>query len=137
MAVDAGEEFIAPAAANRRCRIAAEVDPQLRGWLQRTAQIHAGLTGVVRVYGRPHRVGGTSNHGDAYAERAAAGDPSLLCDALGNARDACDELRREVLAHMDSAAPTHHPPGTTGKVEAMVDRAAKGMSLFVARDAKR
>lgn len=132
-------EFIGPGRTserNRRSRIAAEVDPRLRGWLQRTAVIHAGLTAVVRLYATPTKAGGQSNEGDVYASRAAAGDPSLLADALGTARDRADQLRAEVLEVMDSAPPTPHPPGTTGKVDAMVERAAKGLSLFVRGDAK-
>lgn len=119
---------------NRRTRLAADTDPRLRGWLHRAARVHAALANTVRLYGRPGRAGGQSNHGDSYGQRAANGDPSLLADALGLVVDEASELRDEVLAVMDAAPPTRHPPGSRGKVDTMVDRAAAGLSLFVERD---
>jgi hypothetical protein len=120
---------------NRRTRIDPSVDPQLRAWLHATTRIHAGLCALVRLYGQPHRAGGAGVAGDCYADRLAAGDPSLLFDALGVAADQITDLRDQIGAWMDSAPSTTAPPGSPGKVQAMVDRAALGHSLFIAGDA--
>lgn len=120
---------------NRRTRIDGSVSPQMRSWLHATARIHAGLCSLVRLYGQPHRAGGAGVAGDCYAERLAAGDPSLLHDTLGVAADQIADLRTQISIWMDSAPPCPHPPGSADKVQAMVDRAALGHSLFIAGDA--
>jgi hypothetical protein len=120
----------------RRTRIAAEVDPQLRAWLHRIARVHAHLCQTVRLYGRPDRAGGKSNHGDTYAERAARGDRTLLFDCCSLGMDELAALREEIQRHMDDTPATHHPPGTTGKVAEMERRAACGQSLFNPADAR-
>ena len=120
---------------SRRTRLAAEVDPQLRGWLQRCARCHAHITTIVRLFGNPGRAGGQSLHGETYAARAARGDRTLLFDCCSFVVDEMDELRREILAEMDAAPPTHHPPGTRGKVDEMERRSNAGYSLFIRGDA--
>jgi hypothetical protein len=42
----------------------------------------------------------------------------------------------EVGARKPASSPTHHPPGTPGKVEAMITRAERGEHLFHKDDAK-
>lgn len=121
---------------NRRTRLAAETDPRLRGWLHRTARLHAHLAMIVRLYGRPSRAGGESNAGAAYGERAASGDPSILYDALTVVVDEATELRSEVSAVMDDVEPTPHLPGTPAKVEVLAKRFAIGRTLFVPADAR-
>ncbi len=93
------------------------------------------MLAIVRLYGNPSKAGGQSNEGEAYAARAARGDRSLLYDCLTVSRDELDEIRAEVQALMDAAPPTTSPPGSPGKVEAMVERYARGDSLFVHGDA--
>jgi hypothetical protein len=87
------------------------------------------------LYGNPSKAGGQSNEGEAYAARAARGDRSLLFDCLTVTRDEIDDIRSEVAAAMDAAPPTSAPPGSPGKVEAMVERYARGDSLFIQGDA--
>lgn len=115
------------------------VSPQMRRWLTGVTRIHASLCHAVRLLGQPEkageRAGGEGIHGDLYAQRVAAGDPSILSDFLAVAADGIAELRREVEAVMADAEPTDHRPGTTGKVDVMSERAASGRSLFIDGDA--
>ena len=123
---------------NRRTRLDPDVDPQLRAWLTETTRIHSGLCYVVRLLGRPkeaaQRAGGQTAGGRDYAERVQAGDPSILHDALALALDQTTDLMAKVQAHMDDAPPTDHPPGSPGKVQAMVTRSDQGRSLFIPGD---
>jgi hypothetical protein len=120
---------------HRRTRVAAEVDPQIRGWLQRMARTHAHITTVVRLFGDPSRAGGQSLQGETYAARAARGDRTLLFDCVGFVMDEMDELRREIMAEMDAAPPCPHIPGSRAKVDEMERRANAGYSLFIRGDA--
>jgi hypothetical protein len=120
---------------NRRTRIDANVRPQIREWLVATTRVHAGLCSLVRLYGQPQRAGGAGLAGDCYVDRLAAGDPSLLYDALGVAGDQITDLRDQIAAWMDAAPPTDAVPGSPGKMQAMMDRAAIGRSLFIDGDA--
>lgn len=124
------------AAGNRRTRIGRHVAPQLRAWLQDCSRIHAHLCSIVRLYSQPDRAGGAGLEGDCYTQRLAAGDPSVLHDALGVAADHILALRAEIGAWMDDVQPTDDQPGSPGKLQTMVDRAAVGRSLFCDRDAK-
>jgi hypothetical protein len=110
------------------------VPPQLREWLHRVVRVHAHLLAIVRLYGAPHKAGGQSLEGEAYAARAARGDRTLLYDALTVSRDELDEIRELVQREMDAAPPTDHEPGSPGKVETMVARASRGESLFIQGD---
>jgi len=120
---------------HRRTRVAAEVDPQLRGWLRRCAQCHAHITTVVRLFGNPARAGGQSLLGETYAARAARGDRTLLHDCCCHVMNEMDDLRREILAEMEAAPPCPHPPGSRAKVDEMERRAHGGYSLFIDGDA--
>ncbi len=120
---------------HRRTRLEKGLPPELVRWLHRVVRVHAHLLAIVRLYGNPSKAGGQSNEGEAYAARAARGDRSLLYDCLTVSRDELDEIRAEVQALMDAAPPTTSPPGSPGKVEAMVERYARGDSLFVHGDA--
>jgi hypothetical protein len=120
---------------HRRTRVAAEVDPKIRGWLQRMARTHAHITCVVRLFGAPERAGGQSLHGETYADRAARGDRTLLHDCCLFIVDEMNELRREIMAEMDAAPPCPHPPGSRAKVDEMERRAHGGYSLFIPGDA--
>jgi hypothetical protein len=120
---------------HRRTRLEKGLPAELVRWLHRVVRVHAHLLAIVRLYGNPSKAGGQSNEGEAYAARAARGDRSLLYDCLTVSRDELDEIRAEVQALMDSAPPTTSPPGSPGKVEAMVERYARGDSLFVHGDA--
>jgi hypothetical protein len=122
--------------ANRRVKIAAHVDPQLRGWLQRCARAHAHITAIVRRFGAPHKAGGASLRGDEYSERIARGDRSVLADCVTYCIDELRDIRTDIERVMDSAPPTPHEPGTRGKVEVMAERLQRGDSLFIAADAK-
>jgi hypothetical protein len=119
-----------------RVRFAPSVDPKLRVWLTRTARCHAHLCGVVRVYTNPGKAGGASKLGEEFAQRIAAGDRSLLYDALGFCRNEIDELREEIARVMESCPPTHHMPGSPAKVDLMMRRLEQGYSLFVPGDAR-
>jgi hypothetical protein len=119
----------------RRVRFAPSTDPQLRAWLSRAARCHAHLCGVVRVYANPGKAGGASLLGDDFAGRIAAGDRTLLFDALGFCGDEIAALRGEICRVMDSAPPTPHPPGSREKVEVMMRRLELGYSLFQPGDA--
>lgn len=121
---------------SRRTRVAADVDPKIRGWLHRCARSHAHLTTIVRMFGDPSRAGGQSLQGETYAARAARGDRTLLFDCCTFVMDEMDELRGEILAEMDSARPTAALPGTKAKVDEMERRANDGYSLFIGGDAQ-
>lgn len=132
-------DFLAPSGRknpNRRTRIAAEVDPELRAWLQRTARAHANLATCVRLYGSPSRAGGASLVGEGYAARVARGDRSVLHESITYVRDELDAIRDEIERRMDAAPVTTHKPGTWEKVEVMAHRLHVGDSLFVEGDAK-
>jgi hypothetical protein len=120
---------------HRRTRLEKGLPPELVGWLHRVVRVHAHLLAIVRLYGNPSKAGGQSNEGEAYAARAARGDRTLLYDCLTVSRDELDEIREQVEAVMDAAPPTTSPPGSAGKVEVMVERYARGDSLFVHGDA--
>jgi len=119
---------------NRRTRLENSVPPILRSWLMRTMRVHAHLCAIVRLYGRPENAGGKSNEGEAYAARAARGDPTLLEDAYSLSIDELSDLRNEVRQVIYSAPPTAAMPGTPAKVEEMARRVAAGKSLFVDAD---
>lgn len=78
-----------------------------------------------------------SNAGNHYAERAAAGDPTLLHDQLGVAIDVLSDLRSEVIEHMEETTPCRGKPGSAAKVEAMRLRAEAGQSIFSDKDRTR
>ena len=120
----------------RRVRVAANTDPRLRKWSTQAARCHAHLCGVVRTYAAPHKAGGASLLGDDFARRIAAGDPSLLHDALGFCGCEIDDLREQIGRVMDSAPPTPHTPGSPGKIAEMMRRLELGYSLFVPGDAR-
>jgi hypothetical protein len=122
--------------AQSRVRFAPSVDPKLRVWLTRTARCHAHLSGVTRAYTNPAKAGGASLLGDEFAQRIAAGDRSLLYDALGYVRDEVDALRDEIARVMESCPPTRHLPGSRAKVDLMMRRLEQGYSLFVPGDAR-
>jgi hypothetical protein len=89
----------------------------------------------VRLYGDPDRAARNANN-TIYHARAAAGDPSILHDAITVTIDELVEIRDEIQQHMDAAAaPTSAAPGTTDKVEELRRRAERGESLFVDGDA--
>ena len=121
---------------NRKTRLEKSVPPILRGWLMRTTRVHAHLCAIVRLYGRPDRAGGQSNEGEAYAARAARGDPTLLEDAYSLSIDELIDLRDEVRKVIYAAPPTAALPGTRAKVEELARRARAGQSLFVDTDGK-
>jgi len=120
---------------NRRTRLEPGLPPELVRWLHRVVRVHAHLLSIVRLYGNPSKAGGQSNEGEAYAARAARGDRTLLYDCLTVSRDELDEIRTEVETVMDAASPTTSLPGSPEKVEVMVERYARGDSLFVQGDA--
>jgi hypothetical protein len=120
---------------HRRTRLEKGLPPELVGWLHRVTRVHAHLLAIVRLYGNPSKAGGQSNEGEAYAARAARGDRTLLYDCLTVSRDELDDIRNEVQALMDAAPPTAHLPGSPAKVEVLVERYARGDSLFVQGDA--
>jgi len=121
-----------------RTRLSPKVGQPLRGWLVQAAQAHAVLLGAVRLLGQPEkaaeRAGGQSNAGDVYAARVAAGDPSVLHDALVAAADIIETIRRDVAAHMDDVEPTSAAPGSVQKLAVLAARAAGGRSLFCDAD---
>lgn len=122
---------------NRRTRIAAEVDHELRGWLKRAAAAHAHIACIVRLFGNPARAGGASLQGEDYAERLARGDRTILHDCVTFVRDEMDELRRDIERRMDDTPPTAHLPGTPQKVAVLAERMANGHSLFLDGDAQK
>jgi len=88
----------------------------------------------VRLFGDPDRAAKGANN-TIYHARAAAGDPSLLHDAVCVTIDELVEIRDEIQQYMDdAAAPTSAAPGTAGKVEELRRRAERGESLFVDGD---
>lgn len=121
---------------NRRARISGGLCQLLADWLRRTARVHAHLCAIVRLYGNPSRAGGQSLQGDTYAARAAAGDRTLLHEALTLSIDELTAIREEVEAQMASAPPTPAPPGSKGKVDEMALRAERGDALFIDGDSK-
>lgn len=121
----------------RRTRIEPGVDPELRSWLQRAARAHSHVAAIVRLYGTPSKAGGTSLLGEGYAERVARGDRTLLYDAVTYCRDELDGIRQDIWRRMEAAPPTHHPPGSKGKVEVLAERMYRGDSLFLDGDAKK
>lgn len=123
--------------AGRRTRIVAGTCPRLKGWLHRSARVHAHLCAIIRLYGNPDKAGGQSNQGETYAARAARGDRTLLYDAIGLSIDELVEIRNDIQAAIDAAVPTAAGPGTADKVSEMARRAERGESLFVDGDGPR
>jgi hypothetical protein len=123
--------------AGRRTRIAPGTCPRLKGWLHRSARVHAHLCAIIRLYGNPDKAGGQSNQGETYAARAARGDRTLLYDAIGLSIDELVEIRDDIQAAIDAAVPTTAGPGTADKVSEMARRAERGESLFVDGDGPR
>lgn len=121
---------------NRRTRFDRSVDPEIKEWLRRIVMSHAHLCYIVRLFGKPETAGGQSLEGETYAARAARGDRTLLYDAVGFVGDELADIREQITRKMGSAPPTNSPPGTAGKVQAMVERADQGFDLFIAGDAK-
>lgn len=120
---------------NRRCRLHRDLDPKIRDWLVRLTRAHAHLCYMVRLFGNPSIAGGQSLLGDTFAERAAAGDRTLLYDACSYVMDEIGGIRHEIDVAMDAAPPTHHLPGTAEKVAVMFQRAERGEALFIEGDA--
>lgn len=115
---------------NRRTRIAAEVDPRLREWLQRAARVHATLASVVRMFGDPTKCTGE------YRERVVRGDRTVFHDWLTMALFDLQGITREVERDMEDTPPTNHQPGTPGKMAVLSHRVAIGKAVFNPRDAK-
>jgi hypothetical protein len=115
---------------------AAEVHPQIRAWLRRTTQLHAHLCYIVKLFRRPEIAGGQSLRGEDYAARAAAGDRTLLYDAMGYVGDQIAEIRREIADEMGRTPATTAIPGSAEKVAVMFARAEAGYDLFIDGDAK-
>lgn len=90
----------------------------------------------MRLYGNPSRAGGQSLQGDTYAARAAAGDRTLLHEALTLSIDELTEIREELEAEMAAAPPTAALPGSKAKVDEMAARAERGDALFIDGDSK-
>lgn len=90
----------------------------------------------MRLYGSPARAGGQSLQGETYAARAAAGDRTLLHEALTLALDELTAIREELEAQMAAAPPTVAPPGSKSKVDEMAARAERGDALFIEGDSK-
>jgi len=91
------------------------------------------LCGFSALLRRPRAIG-QLNAGDVFAARVAAGDPSVLHDALVAVAGIIESVRREVAAHMDDVVPTSAAPGSAEKVAVLTDRAAAGRSLFSKAD---
>lgn len=90
----------------------------------------------MRLYGQPERAGGESLQGNAYAQRAASGDRTILHEALTLSIDELGQIREEVEVVMASATPTPAQPGTAAKVDEMAKRMERGESLFIKGDGK-
>lgn len=120
-----------------RVRMVPELEPRLRVWLTRASRVHAALSCVVRLYSNPDKAGGQSNAGDEHVARARRQCKTLLFDALTFCQEELEGVRGEILKQMESAVPTHHPPGTGLKVETMRQRFHDGDSLFQPGDAPR
>lgn len=116
--------------------MAAHVDPELRAWLQRAARAHAHICGIVRLFSNPDKAGGQSLLGEEYAGRVRRGDRTILRDCVAFARDELDALAVEIERRMDATPPTHHRPGTPGKIAVLMARLEAGDSLFVDGDAR-
>lgn len=125
----------APGPRPKRVRFADTLNPRVRAWLTRTARCRAHLQTIVDRHAKPHTAGGQSLAGDEYARRIAAGDRTVLFDALTYVWVEVGDIRDEILAEMDATPPTRHPPGSPGKVAVMAARMAAGNSLFVPGDA--
>ena len=94
---------------NRRTRIAAEVDPQLRDWLRRAVRAHAHICATVRRFGDPSTAGGASLRGDEYSERIARGDRTVLFDCVTY----CIEELAGIRCSLKGTQKTHgHRPDT-------------------------
>ena len=87
----------------------------------------------MRLYGDPDRAARGANN-TIYHARAAAGDPSILHDAITVTIDELVEIRDEIQQHMDGAEPTTAVPGSASKVAELRRRAERGDSLFVDGD---
>lgn len=125
-----------PVDAGRRTRLRLGLCQRLAQWLRRTARVHAHLCAIVRLYGSPTRAGGQSLQGDTYAARAAAGDRTLLHEALTLSIDELTAIREELEAEMAAAPPTAAPPGSKAKVDEMALRVERGDALFIEGDSK-
>ena len=125
-----------PVDSHRRTRIRLGLCQRLAQWLRRTARVHAHLCAIVRLYGSPTRAGGQSLQGDTYAARAAAGDRTLLHEALTLSIDELTAIREELEAEMAAAPPTAAPPGSKAKVDEMALRVERGDALFIEGDSK-
>jgi hypothetical protein len=133
--VQSKDEGDRPRARNRSAN-AAELHPQIRAWLRRVAMLHAHLQWLVRLFRRPETAGGQSLQGEDFAARAAAGDRSLIFDALTFLGDQIADLRQEIANEMANTPPTTAIPGSAEKVAVMFARAEAGYDLFIDGDAK-
>lgn len=120
-----------------RVRWPNDLDPQLRRWLTRVQRAVAHLRSTLLIYSDKRNVGGDSLIGNnAYRDRAASADRTILYDALTVALDEFAEVRELVQTVMDSTPPTSAPPGSREKVATMERRAQAGFSIFVDGDAR-
>ncbi len=120
---------------DRRLRWPDDLDPKLRKWLTRVQRVQAHLRSTLAIYSAKRDVGGCSLFNQAYKQRAAKADRTILYDALTLAMDEFAEVRDEVQAIMDAASPTQAKPGTRDKVAEMERRALGGHSIFIEGDA--
>jgi hypothetical protein len=120
----------------RRVRISRRVRPGIASILREARTLQARLTSVLNVYARPETAGGASLAGDVYAEGAAAGDPRILADALGDVADGVGRLRAQLEA-ITEPRPTRALPGTAEKVAVMRQRFERFESLHSTKDARR
>ena len=110
--------------------------PGIASILREARTLQARLTSVLNVYARPETAGGASLAGDVYAEGAAAGDPRILADALGDVADGVGRLRAQLEA-ITEPRPTRALPGTPEKVAVMRSRFERFESLHSTKDARR
>lgn len=99
------------------------VDARLRKHLREIARCYSYLCRVVRAFGRP----GPAT--DSFAERAAAGDRTLLHDCLCRVSLRLDAIASSLEADIEPTA-TDAAPGSAKKVDVLAERFASGKKLF-------
>lgn len=119
-----------------RLRLPDTLDESLRRDLVAVSRVAALLRSAVTVFAAPSNVGGDSLQGPTYAERATAGDRTLLDPFLFAAIDELERLAEINTAAIESARAVGKLPGTRGKVETMAWRVAHGLSPFCEDDAR-
>jgi hypothetical protein len=124
------EEDTLPPPKGKRRRMPTTLSPSLRKFLTRLARIGARVTWCVELLYKPESGG----QGEL-VDRARAGDHTLVLDTVREIEYQASTLGDDIEVFMTPPLRCAAPPGTPGKVQAMVERQAMKQHLFREGDA--